>query len=177
MNLPERIVAVTTSLDRAHVPHAFGGAIALAYCVPEPRATIDLDINVFVDPERAPGVLEALPGGVEHDAGSVASIAADGQVRLWWDQTPVDLFFNTTDFHRAAAGRARREPFAGIDLPVLACRDLAVFKAFFDRNKDWVDLEAMAEGGVLDAASVAGVLAQYLGPDDHRIVRILDLAG
>lgn len=175
MNLPERIVAVTRALDAAGIPHAFGGAIALAYCTAEARATVDLDVNVFVVPARATDVLASLPEGVEWDTASLSAIEQDGQVRVWWDETPVDLFFNTTDFHAGAATRCRREVFGPVDLPVLACRDLAVFKAFFDRTKDWADLEAMAAAGVLDAGEVAGALLDHLGPEDHRIARLLAL--
>jgi hypothetical protein len=177
MNLPAKIVEITAALSSAAIPHAFGGAIALAYCVAEPRATIDLDINAFVPVERASDVFAALPAGVEHDDDDVRHVHRDGQVRLWWEQTPVDLFFNTTSFHEDAALRARNEPFGPIALPVLACRDLAVFKAFFDRGKDWVDLEAMAAAGVLDRPAVVGVLATLLRPNDPRVARLLDLPG
>ncbi|MBW3664478.1 MAG: hypothetical protein KY469_15360 [Actinobacteria bacterium] len=176
MNLPERVVAITEALAVARVPHAFGGAIALAYCVADARATVDLDVNVFVAPSDAPRVLDALPPAVERDRESLQAIARDGQVRLWWEQTPVDLFFNTTRFHEQAALRTRRESFGPVELPVLACSDLAVFKAFFDRAKDWVDLQAMAAAGVLEVAGVAGTLAEYLGADDHRVARILGLS-
>ena len=40
-------------------PHAFGGALALAYHA-EPRATVDIDLNVFIPVERADEVLAPL---------------------------------------------------------------------------------------------------------------------
>lgn len=175
MSLPDKIIELTTALASAGVPHAFGGAIALAYCIPDPRATVDLDINLFLPVAEADSALGALPAGVEHDAESVATIQRGGQVRLWWGETPVDLFFNTTSFHEDAALRVRQEDFGPARLPVLACRDLAVFKAFFDRSRDWVDLEAMALGGTLDVAAAAGVLVEFLGPDDHRVARLVAL--
>ena len=101
---------------------------------------------------------------------------ADGQSRLWWGTTPVDVFFNTTPFHEAAAARARTEPFGGTDIPFLACRDLAVFKAFFDRTRDWADLEEMNAAGTLDHEAVLGVLVRYLGGQDHRVARLRALA-
>jgi hypothetical protein len=176
VNLPEKIVAVHRALQDARVPHAFGGALALAWCTQRARGTIDIDVNLFVPPTTVRTTLAALPAGVTWSDADVDRIERDGQTRLWWDTTPVDVFFNTTDFHEGAAARARLEPFLGTDLPFLACRDLAVFKAFFNRTKDWADLEEMAEAGALDADGVLGVLVHYLGPSDERVARLRSLA-
>jgi len=172
LSLVDQIVELHRTLDDAGVPHAFGGALALAWCTQQARATIDIDVNLFVPVGRADGVLDVLPDGVLVELADRKTIAADGQARLWWDSTPVDVFFNTTRFHEQAATRARIEPFGGAQVPFLACRDLAVFKAFFDRTKDWADLEAMVDAGTLDAQAVLGVLVDHLGGDDHRIERL-----
>ena len=50
-----------------------------------------------------------------------------------------------------------------------------MFKAFFDRTKDWADLEEMRDAGTLDVDRVVGVLVRYLGTDDPRITRLLAL--
>ncbi len=176
MTLPEKIVELHRSLAAAGVPHAFGGALALAWCTQQARGTIDVDLNLFVPPSQAPEVLAGLPGGVAWGETDLARIRADGQVRLWWGTTPVDLFFSTTDFHDRAEARTRVEPFLGVDVPFLSCRDLAVFKAFFDRTRDWADLEDMAAAGSLDVEAVLGVLVRYLGGDDHRVTRLRSLA-
>ncbi len=176
MTLVERIVELHRRLSEAGIDHAFGGALALAWCTQRARATIDIDINLFVDVESAPLVYAALPDGVDVSPEDRRAIEADGQTRLWWDTTPVDVFFNTTDFHREAADRARIEQFGGASVPFLACRDLAVFKAFFNRTKDWADLEEMHAAESLDVTSVLGVLVDYLGPDDPRISRLSELS-
>ena len=41
-----------SALDDARIPHAFGGALALAWCTQRARGTIDIDVNVFVDRSR-----------------------------------------------------------------------------------------------------------------------------
>ncbi len=174
--LPGKIVAVHRALDGAGLPHAFGGALALAWCTQRARGTIDIDVNVFVGLERVDDVLRALPEAVSRTATERELLERDGQARLWWGTTPVDVFLDTTDFHHRAAGRARWEDFGGTALPFLACDDLAVFKAFFDRTKDWADLEEMAAAGTLDADRVVGVLVRYLGADDPRVARLLALA-
>jgi hypothetical protein len=172
VSLIDKILALHRALRDAGLPYAFGGALALAWCTEQARGTIDIDVNLFVDVTGVREALSALPAGVTWTDADVAVLERDGQARLWWDRTPVDVFFNTTDFHARAAGRARVEPFEGEDVPFLACRDLAVFKAFFNRTKDWADLEAMAEVGALDVEAVLGVLAHYLGGDDERLARL-----
>ena len=171
-SLVDRIVAIHRSLDTADIPHAFGGALALAWCTQRARGTIDIDVNLFVPTDAAPAALAALPRGVVITDADRERIAADGQTRLWWDDTPIDVFFNTTPFHVAAAARAPTEQFGGVEIPFLACRDLAVFKAFFNRTKDWADLEEMAAAGTLDIEAVLGVLVRYLSGDDERVSRL-----
>ncbi len=175
LGLPAKILAIDAALGAARIPHAFGGALALAWCTQRARGTIDIDVNLFVAPTRVAATLDALPSEVQWADDDVARIERDWQARLWWDTTPVDVFFNTTEFHERAATRARLEPFAGVMLPFLSCRDLAVFKAFFNRTKDWADLEEMAEAGALDADAVLGVLVHYLGPTDDRVARLRSL--
>jgi hypothetical protein len=169
------MVAIHEHLLNAGVDHAFGGALALAWCTLQARGTIDLDVNIFVGPERTDDALAALPNDVVATSDDRGRLARDGQTRLWWGTTPVDVFLNTTDFHESVATRVRWEPFADTVLPFLGCEDLAVFKAFFNRTKDWADLEAMREAGALDVAAVVGVLATFLGGDDERIARLLSL--
>ena len=176
IDLVARIVQLDECLADAAVPHAFGGALALAWCTRRARGTIDIDVNIFVPADDLDRVEAALPSGIEVTGRARREIASDGQTRLWWDQVPVDVFFNTTDFHEAAARRARTEEFAGRQVPFLACSDLAVFKAFCDRPKDWVDLGEMFDAGSLDVERVVGTLALYLGAEDPRVARLLDLS-
>lgn len=171
-SLPRKIVSIHRALAAAGIPHAFGGALALAWCTERARGTIDIDLNVFVDTSRAREVLDALPRGVKASAADLAALARDGQQRLWWNDTPVDVFVNTTEFHEQAAARCRVEPFAGHEIPFLSCSDLAVFKAFFNRTRDRADLEEMAAAGTLDVDRVIGTLTRYLGPGDERIERL-----
>ena len=172
MSLPAKILELHRHLDHGGFAHAFGGALALAWCTQQARGTIDIDVNVFVDVDRVDDLLEALPGEVTWTDEDVALLRRDGQARLRWGETPIDVFLDTTDFHRDAAQRCRVEPFAGVDVPFLGCDDVAVFKAFYDRTRDWADLEAMVDAGTLDINRVTGVLVHYLGPTDARIAKL-----
>jgi len=66
----------------------------------------------------------------------------------------------------------RTETLGGVKLPFLCCEDLAVFKAFFNRTKDWADLEEMHTAGTLNTQTVAQTIAHYLGADDERVTRL-----
>jgi hypothetical protein len=174
--LAERLLVVHAALDEAKIPHAFGGAIALAYCVLEPRGTRDIDVNVFVGPERAAEVLDALPDGIIVRPVDRATIQRDGQVRLWWDEMPVDLFFDTHDYHRTVGRAVVEVPFEGTTIAVLDCTALIVFKAIFGRGRDWGDIETIIDDGGLDYAQKAlGELRKLMGSSDGKVLRLAGL--
>jgi hypothetical protein len=175
--LSDRLLAVHDSLSEAGLPHAFGGAIALAYCTEEPRGTRDLDVNVFAVPSRAAEVLAALPEGVAVSPADIEATERDGQVRVWWEDTPIDLFLDIHQFHTEVAGGVRQMPFAERSIPVLGCTALVVFKALFDRTKDWADIEAVIEAGAADLPEAQAWVERVLGPDDPIVRRLSTLAG
>mgnify|MGYP003465533158 FL=1 len=178
LSLAARIVALHDGFSAGALPHAFGGALALAYCTLDPRATQDIDVNVFVGTDRLVDVLAAVPDGVVATGAARRQLARDGQARLRWDETPVDVFLSNHPFHEAAATRCRRVPFGAVDgLPVLACEDLAVFKAFFARPKDAVDLTAMVEAEAIDAPHLLAVVADLLGADHPSVAFVARATG
>ena len=172
MTLPERLLALHRALLSAAVPHAFGGAIALAYWTRDPRGTSDIDVNIFVPAADCEHALDALPPGVARPQGTASTVVEEGQVRLWWDETPVDLFFDYVPVHRVAARNVRSVPFSGTKIPVLGPTELATFKAMFDRTRDWADIEAMVAAGTLDVVAVRETLAEMVEADDPRFGRL-----
>lgn len=172
MTLAERLLAIHASLTKSAVDHAFGGAIALAYWTLEPRGTRDIDVNVFAHPDDCNRALAALPEGVAYDDAAIETIKRDGQVRLFWEDTPVDLFFSNLPIHDDAARHRREVPFEGVQIPVLGPGELGVFKAMFDRTQDWADIEAMLVANTLDPDALRGQLTSLLGTDDQRLARL-----
>jgi hypothetical protein len=172
--LGDQLLAVHDGLAAAGIPHAIGGAIALGYCVLEPRGTRDVDVNVFVPPERARDVFAALPAGVEVSGAKLDQAERDGQVRLRWGITPIDLFLSVLPFHDRVEAHVRLVPFEGHTIPVLDCTALAVFKAMFDRARDWVDIEAMVEARSLDVDEAIRWIREMVG-DDPRIETLTSL--
>lgn len=170
-SLPEKVVALDEALAAKRIPHAFGGALALAYYA-EPRATMDIDVNAFCRPERHRFVADALePLGVI-GGNDAAALERDGQTRWWWGRTPVDLFFSYDEIHDAMAGQIRRVPFGGTLIPILAPEHLLVCKAAFDRPKDWLDIEQMLLLTDVDPADVRHWMERLVGTDDPRWRRL-----
>lgn len=171
----DKLLAVHRALDVVAVPHAFGGAIALAYAVEDPRATNDIDVNIAVSVDDADRVIAALPDGVTARPNVLETIRKDGQDRLRWDDVPVDLFFPQHQFHTTVQARARRQPFRDVAIPVITATDLTVFKTLFDRTKDWADIEAMLHAGAVDVPEARGWVEAILGADHPSAVRLAEL--
>jgi hypothetical protein len=176
LTLPEKVVAIHDRLDEAGVDHAFGGALALASYA-EPRATIDVDVNVFLDPSRHAEVATALASlGISGDV-SPARVERDGQCRLAWDSNPIDLFYAYHELHVAMRKASRRTQFAERSIPILAPEHLLTCKVVFNRPKDWLDVEQMLVGALdMDRAEVADWLDRIVGSDDPRAVRFAELS-
>ncbi|HEY3970603.1 MAG TPA: hypothetical protein VGL79_04315 [Solirubrobacteraceae bacterium] len=173
--LGDQMLAIHEALDSARIPHAIGGAIALGYCTLEPRGTRDVDVNIFAGPERAREVFAALPEGVEFSGVNLEHAERDGQVRLRWETTPIDLFLSVLPFHDHVAQHVRIVPFEGRTIPVLSCTGLTVFKAMFDRPRDWVDIEAMVEARAIDLDEAIRWVGEMAGTDSANARRLARL--
>lgn len=175
LTLAQRVAAIEAALSS--IPHAFGGALALAYYA-EPRATVDIDLNVFVPPAQFKTVAAPLLGlGVTIDDPAIEELVRrDGQARVMWEGTPIDLFFSYDAFHKAAGAARHRVPFADTTIPILAADHLIVCKVIFDRPKDWIDIEAMlAAGADFNAAEALRWVGRIAGDEDPRYERIVAL--
>jgi hypothetical protein len=174
--LASRLIDIHDALTAAQLPHAFGGAIALAYCTEAPRGTRDLDVNVFVQPQLAKDVFAALPYGVSRSAADLELAQDEGQVRLWWDDTPIDIFLNVHPFHDEVARGVRQVLFSGRVIPVVGCTALAVFKSLISRTKDWADIEEMVAMGEMSLADTIAWVTQIAGSDSPAVARMRALA-
>lgn len=164
------MLAIVDALNKAGLQFAFGGALALAYHIENPRATTDIDIDVLVEPteENVAELVKVLGGLFEIPDAKANELRAVGQVRFMWDEVPVDVFTHTHEFHHDIATHIEYVTFEGRTIPILSALHLAVFKAFFDRPKDWVDIQEMAYLPSFPRHAVIDWLRRLLG-DDHRI--------
>lgn len=174
--LAGRIVVVHEMLDSMSVTHQFGGAIALAW-YRNPRATTDIDINVTLPPEDADPVLGALTHlGVSVSPADRDLINRDGQARLDWQGSYLDVFFATFELHREMAERLRHVSFGPVRIPILSPEHLTVCKVVFDRPKDWLDVEEMiAWGTTIEAGEALGWVQEILGETSEQYMRLAAL--
>lgn len=148
MRLVELVLDVHRHLDAGGVPHAFGGALALAY-VAEPRGTVDIDVNIFAAPDQmdtALSVLETVGLRPERPRQEWMPMAGI-RLRQEGGLHPVDVFPSLDERYGEIERRCVRHPFGpdGVELPFLSAEDLVVFKLSFGRDKDWVDVRAIVQ--------------------------------
>ena len=117
-SLSPKIAVVHRSLEEAGVPHAFGGALALAYYA-ELRETQDIDVNVFVPAQQS-------------------------EVKLDWEGTPVHFFFSCDPLHEEMERSIREVPFGDGTIPLIAPEHLVIRKTLLDRPKDRRDVARIA---------------------------------
>jgi hypothetical protein len=95
---------------------------------------------------------------------------------MFWDATPIDVFFAYDPFHDAAAGARQIVPFADTTIPILSAAHLVVCKVVFDRPKDWVDIDAMiAADATIDVAECLRWVGRIAGDTDRRYARVAAL--
>jgi hypothetical protein len=168
----EVALSLAASFSSRHVDYALGGAFAYGVWA-IPRGTLDVDVNVFVPPERLPDVMDALVDeGAEVDRDTALKRAeAEGMFEAWVGPIRIDVFVPSIPYSWEAARRRRSVTIAGRSCDVLSPESLAVFKLLFFRPKDLVDLERLVavQGDALDDADVRRAVVEMLGEDDPRV--------
>ena len=98
---------IADALAAAGLPHAIGGALALGVAG-VPRGTKDVDVNVFVDDEQVPHVIDALSAlGIEvQREAALARARRDGMFVGMWDGMRIDVFVPSIPFSHEAARTA-----------------------------------------------------------------------
>ncbi len=162
-------------LERHGLPYAIGGALALGFYAP-PRATVDVDVNIFVDPAGDfDAILRALGS-----AGFVAAetldalrrqALAEGQFRGAVQGLRVDVFVPAIPYYAELEKRRREVILLDRPIWILAPEDLAVLKLMFFRRKDLADVEAIYrdQGAALDRNQIRKTLLELVGDEDPRL--------
>lgn len=180
MSLVDLVIEVHRHLDGAGRTHAFGGALALSY-IAEPRGTVDVDVNVFSPVDELDQILDVFGAIGLHTSGDAEHRVPSAGIRLRRKASPfpVDVFPSLDERYHTIERRLVLRPFGPGDelLPFLSAEDLALFKLSFGRDKDWVDLRAIAAAHPdLDVAYIEEQLLALRGAHMHpRLARLRSL--
>jgi len=163
---------LAAALAERRQDYALGGAIALGYWA-APRGTVDVDLTLFLPPEKPSECVWIL-----QDIGcelvtpqALASLREDGFCQVTFRNLRVDVFLPTLPFYETARKR-RREVLLGSErIMIWDAETLAVFKMMFFRRKDVADVEQMlrAGGKGFDRGWVRKQIEEIYGPRDPRL--------
>jgi len=169
---PEVARRLADALEGAQVPYAIGGAIAYGLHAP-PRATNDVDLNVFTPLEKIDRVFDALEdGGATIDRASARLSASErGDFVARVHGMRVDVFVPSIPLSASAASRVRQGVLLGRPIAILSAEDLVLFRLLFFRAKDLSDVERLVrfqEEG-LEREYIRRWLVELVGGDDARV--------
>jgi len=152
--------------------YALGGAIALGYWG-IPRGTVDVDVTLFLAPERPSDCIWLLQEiGCAVSAGAAAeSLREHGFCRVTFAGLNVDVFLPLIPFYEVARLRRVRVELGGQTVWVWDAETLVVFKMMFFRRKDLADVEQVltVQGARFDRSWVRGQLMAMYGTRDPRL--------
>lgn len=166
-------LAIAAALEQRGIAYAIGGALAYGLWA-VPRATVDVDLNVFARDDQLDDVIETLASlGIQIEVETARSQnARDGMFVGRWSLYRIDVFLPSIDFSWEAERTRVRHEIEGRSAWFLSAEAIAVFKLLFFRAKDIVDLERLvALRSELDLGYVRRQIAQMLGESDERIQR------
>lgn len=161
-------------LDERGQEYALGGAIALGYWA-TPRGTMDVDLTLFVSPEKPSEVLWLLGEiGCQMDAPrALGALRENGFCQVSYRNLRVDVFVPTLPFYDQAKERRREVDLGGRRIRIWDAETLAVFKMMFFRRKDIADVEQILRSGGdrLDRTWIRKQLVAIYGPRDARVAQ------
>jgi hypothetical protein len=148
----------------------------------EPRATGDIDVNVFVEGTEWPRVRKAL-APLQVEVEPAEQELEQSEVRLEWGGTPLHLFFSCDQLHEQMRQGVCWLPFNGATIPLVSAEHLVIRKAILNRPKDWHDIEQILVASYpLQLGTVREWLQGMTSEGDGRVTKLgeietaLDLA-
>jgi len=139
-SLEEALLEVTSCLEALSIPHMLIGGLAVSLWG-EPRATLDIDLSLWVEPENQQTTVQHLcerfhtPVTAPHEfleQNRVLPLVTSQGVRA-------DLIFATLPYEKHAIVRAAIKDVAGRAVRVTTVEDLVLMKAMSEREKDLED--------------------------------------
>lgn len=142
--LDRAVQAIVGVLESEHIDYAIVGGIANAVWG-EPRATIDVDVTISVEPARMRNTISAIAAPFRVQVSDPASFVEQTRVLPLDTEEGVriDVIFALLPFELEAIRRARRVSIAGRIVSIVTPEDLVLMKIVSDRPRDLADAEAI----------------------------------
>ena len=145
-----------------------------------PRGTLDVDLTIFLSPERPSECVWLLQDmGCELSATeALQSLGEHGFCSVKFAGMRVDVFLPTTAFYDSGPRGGKRLELGGQPIMAWDAETLAVFKMMFFRRKDLADVEQIlrTQGAQFDRLWVREQLAGMYGAGDPRLAAWDELA-
>ena len=160
-------------LSKYKIPHALGGACALAVWG-KPRMTADVDLNVFYASVSAQvkRLIRVLASYYELDEEKAFKESSDrGMITLFTSTgIKIEIFTASIPYSMKFESAVEVE-LEGRKLQVLSAESLCVYKMLFFRHKDIADIEtiALTMGKQLKRDKVKSVLLEMMGNNFHLV--------
>jgi hypothetical protein len=166
--LEAALAKVHDALTQDGIPYMVIGGIAVAQWG-VPRATLDVDVTVWVDEPRLVAVVNGLCARFRPLAPDPLGFLRETRVLpLDVDGVRADVLFALLPYERAAIDRAIPKEVSGRPIRFCSAEDLILHKALSDRPKDLEDLR-----GVL-AVRRGSLDTDYLEPRLRELADLLD---
>ena len=187
MNAPLRITLTDAVgfLESQSVAYALIGGLAISVRA-QPRATVDVDLVIAADVDRALALVDALEGStlapLFDNVTQVVETAFILPLRHRQTNVKVDVAIGLSGFERQAIARAQPMPLADSTVSVATAEDLLIMKAMAGRPQDEQDMRGImiARGDELDwdyCLSMAEKLGEAVGQDLLARLRALRRLG
>ncbi len=165
----DAIRAVATAMGEMDIAYMLVGGIANAVWG-EPRATLDVDVTVWVEPEDVPNAVSMLTQRFSARTGDPAAFVDRTRVLPLTsiEGVQIDVIFGLLPFEEQAIRRARDVDVAGVRAKVCTAEDLVLMKIISERERDVSDARGVVHhrGDELDRA--------YLEPRIRELASLLD---
>ena len=142
---------IVTFLEARSVPYMIIGGIAnLVWGIP--RTTLDIDLTVWVEPEREKALIRDLLGFKALPEDPEQFVHETRVLPLLVSDFRVDVIFGGLPYEEQAIRRAKPVEMAGRLVRVCSPEDLIIHKIISERPKDIEDIRGVirATGGALD---------------------------
>ncbi len=143
-DLESALVALAAVLERARIPYMVIGGLANAVWG-EPRATLDIDVTVWVDEPGIAAAVASLSEAFRPLTGDPVGFVKETRVLPLESEHGVrlDVLFGLLPFERDAIARGVALAVAGTPIRFCTAEDLILMKAVSNRERDRADAEGV----------------------------------